>query len=297
MGVDHGRDVVDKSLVDPRANVVAHSCVDLFGRVYPCADLGSLARPAADHVRHAAHPVGQDGNPVGGVFGAEHRRASAGRGCQVELYAVCRVVVGQFLEQQEVVLSQVVIEEAGPPLGGAHCRIGRALGSYPQACEKVHALVVCPVDEHGQRVQAAVDEALHVVPDAVVGRGLEPSRVVPEAQPHLGRVEQAVAASDAVDEGVDGGSRALVDGYPGVLEGHRRLEHEQIVVPGVVEVDRPLSFHGGFVSGFVVGYRVSEEKVESVAYGGEVVEAVVDPEGTYRAALRRGSVAATAKPA
>ena len=44
-----------------------------------------------------------------------------------------------------------------------------------------------------------------------------------------------------------------VDGNPGVLEGHGRLEDEQVVVPGVVEVDGALSFHGDMVSGSVVG--------------------------------------------
>ena len=247
VGVNHGRDVVDETLLDPRANVVADPRVDLLGRVDPRSHLCPLARPAEGHLRHAADPVGQDRHTLGGVLVTEQERASAGRRCQIELDAVGGVVVRQLLEDEEVVLPQIVVEEARAALPGAHGRIGRSLRRYAEAGEEIHALVVRPVDEHRQRVEAPVDEALHVVPHAVGGRGLEPSRVVAEAQPHLGGVEQPVAARHAVDEGVDRRSGTLIDGYPRVLQRHWRLEHEQVVVPRVVEVDRALLFHGGFV--------------------------------------------------
>ena len=93
VGVEHGSDVVDEALVDPRANVIPHPRVDLLGRIDPRSDLCPLARPVAGHVRHAAHPVGEDRRPVGGVFVTEQEGASAGWGGEVEFDAVRRVVV------------------------------------------------------------------------------------------------------------------------------------------------------------------------------------------------------------
>ena len=78
-------------------------------------------------------------------------------------------------------LPQLVVEEARPALPRTDGRVGRSLRRDAEAGEEVHSLLVRPVDEHRQRIEAAVDEALHIVPDAVVGGGLELPRVVAEA--------------------------------------------------------------------------------------------------------------------
>ena len=64
----------------------------------------------------------------------------------------------------------------------------------------------------------------------------------------LGWVVQPVDSRHAVDEGVNTGPRHLVDGTPSVFHRHRRLEDEEVIVAGVVEVDSALSSH---ISDFV----------------------------------------------
>ena len=127
-------------------------------------------------------------------------------------------------------------------------RVDGGVAGESQASEEVHALVVSTVDEHPERVEAALFEALHVVPRAPVGVLLESGGVgavlaVLELRARLGRIVQPVDPRYAVDEGVDSRARHLVDGTPRVFHGHRRLEDEQVVMPGVVEVDGALSSH------------------------------------------------------
>ena len=124
-------------------------------------------------------------------------------------------------------------------------RIHTAVAGHAQTGDEIHPLVVCPVDKHGEGVEAAVDEALHVVPHAPVCRLFEGRHVGAEAHAHPGGVEQAISPLDAVTESVHRGARRFVYRHPGVRQGHGRLEDEQVVVPGVVEVDDSLAFHRG----------------------------------------------------
>ena len=106
-------------------------------------------------------------------------------------------------------------------------------------------MLVGAVDEHPQRVEAALHQAEHARrrPPRVIL--LRPRLAVLDGEhlPHLRGVEGTVAALDAVAEGIDGRARHLVDGYPGVLEAHGRLEVPQVRVPRVVVVDRPAPSH------------------------------------------------------
>ena len=127
-------------------------------------------------------------------------------------------------------------------------RIDSGVARESQAGEELHVLVVGAVDEHPERVEAALFEALHVVPRAPVCVLLEGRRVgavlaVLELRARLGWVVQPVDARHAVDKGVHSGAGHLVDGTPCVFHGHRRLEDEQVIVAGVVEVDGALSSH------------------------------------------------------
>ena len=99
------------------------------------------------------------------------------------------------------------------------------------------------IDEEAQRIESALLQALHVVPSAPVGALLEPGGVgavlaVPELGADPGGIIETVDARLAVDEGVDRGAGYVVDGAPRVLQADGRLVHEQVVVAGVVEVER-----------------------------------------------------------
>ena len=111
--------------------------------------------------------------------------------------------------------------------------------------KKIHVLVVSAVDEQLQRIEPALFEALHVAPGPPVRGQLERLHVGAELHCDIGRVEQTVAALDAVGEGIDGGAGNLIDRRPGILQRDGRLEHEQVVVAGVVVVDDPSPGHRG----------------------------------------------------
>ena len=95
------------------------------------------------------------------------------------------------------------------------------------------------VDQHGQRVQTPVDQALHVLPGAPVGGDREGTHVGPETLAHPGGIEKTVPPLHPVDKSVHGRSGHLVNGHPGVFQGHGRLEHVEVVVPGVVVIEGP----------------------------------------------------------
>ena len=66
---------------------------------------------------------------------------------------------------------------------------------------------------------------------------------VAEAQSGFRWLKAAFPSIDPIYKGVDRGAGSFVYRPSGVLQGHRRLEDEQVVVSCVVEVDYPLFSH------------------------------------------------------
>ena len=64
-----------------------------------------------------------------------------------------------------------------------------------------------------------------------------------EASPHAGGVEEPVITGHAVGKGVDACAGDFVHGAPGVGETHGRLMHKEVVVAGIVEIDRASLAH------------------------------------------------------
>ena len=177
------------------------------------------------------------------VLLAQRGRPASRRTRKVHLDALGRVVVCKFLEDGELGVPDFLVNVAAA-FGSDHRPVNPKVRSHSHAGDEVHALVVGAVDQHRERVETPVDEALHVVPHVVVRHLVERLDVGAEPLPNLGRIEQAVPSLDHVDEGVHAGAGHVVDGPPGVLHLHWRVEDEQIEVACVVGVNDSLSLHG-----------------------------------------------------
>ena len=242
VAVYHRHDEVDQPLIQPRGHVQPRGLVCLACGVDPCPDLAGAPLASAHHGRDIPDPVCHHRRVLGHVLGLEvEGRAARGRG-EVELQAVGLVVGRELLQHRVDVVAHFLVDVAAAAGLRVQRRVHSAVVAEPDACEEVHALLMGTVDEHRERVEPAVHEALHVVPHPPVGHLVERLDVCAESHAYLGGVEEAVAALDAVAEGVDGRACRLVHWTPRVLHRHGRLEYEQVVVPGVVEVDRAL-FH------------------------------------------------------
>ena len=149
-------------------------------------------------------------------------------------------------------IARFLVHVAASAAGQRERRVEPGEITHAQAGEKVHPLLVGAVDEYSERVQSAIDQALHVLPDPPVRRHRHLFDVFAEAPPLPGGVEQPVPPADAVGEGVDRGAGHLVDRGPGVLHAHGGLENEQVVVARVVEVDGAGTSH---LVSFQVGER------------------------------------------
>ena len=208
-------------------------------RVDPRADeAGVLPGAAARGFGRVPEPLRHHRPQALRLLLREPEGGAAGRGGEVQLHALGVVVGGQLGDAAQHEVAHVLLRHARAPLAGRDLLGQAGVGAHAQGGDEVHAAVVGAVDEDPQRVEAAVDEALHVVPHPPVGALLEAAlHVLAEGQAHLGRVEPAVVAGHAVDEGVDAGVGDLVDGGPGVLQAHGRLVDEEVVVARVVEVD------------------------------------------------------------
>ena len=128
----------------------------------------------------------------------------------------------------------------GQPVGRIHIPVG----DHPQAGPKVHAVVVCPVDKHRQRVEPALDQTLHVVPRAPIGGQIKGLNIRSEHHSHSRWIEKPVAALDPVGKSIHPRTCNLVYWHPSVFERHRRLKGEQVVMPSIVKVDSALLPHG-----------------------------------------------------
>ena len=147
-----------------------------------------------------------------------------------------------------------LVGQAPAALGDLVLPFQPPVGGHAHAGEEVHSFLMGAVDQHGQRVQAPVDQALHVLPGAPVGGDREGTHVGAKTLAHPGGIEETVPPLHPVDKGVHRRSRHLVNGHPGVLHGHGRLEHVEVVVPGVVVIEGPFP-----APGMLAGERLGQE--------------------------------------
>ena len=168
--------------------------------------------------------------------GRKHKGIPPGRGGKVQLDALDLVLGREFFQHLELVIANFLVCHSAA-FGHAKLWVHPAVARHAHTGEELHALVVRAVDQHREGIEPAIDEALHVVPNAPVGRHLERPLVGAEAHADFRRMEQAVAAFDAIDEGIDRRPRHFVHRPPGVLHGHRGLEDKQVVMAGIVEID------------------------------------------------------------
>ena len=258
--VQEGRNPVDRSLPQPLVDIEALPQVQLFSRVDSRADFSGHPRTASHHFGDLSDPLSNGGSVLAGiVLVPKVRGRPARRGSEVELHALGRVIDGQLAEDLALEVADLAMHPSSTAGSDLMSRIDGGVAGESQAGEEVHALVVGAVDEHPERIEAALLEAIHVVPRAPVGVLLESGRVgavlaVLELRARLGRIVQPFDSRHTVHEGVYTRARHLVDGTPGVFHGHRRLEYEEVVVPGVVEVDRALSSHISVFVGWTMGW-------------------------------------------
>ena len=252
-GVDvgHRHDEVEQPLAEPRPHVEALLEVALLRGEDPRAHQARLARPRAHHLRRAPHPLGHGRRVFGSPSVFKIEVPALAEGCrEIQLDALDGVFGDELAQHIVLEVPDALLGPAGTAVFDFQLRVHAAEPLQAQIGDEVQAVLVGAVDEHPQRVEAALHQAEHArrrPPHVIL---LRPRLAVLDGEhlPHLRGVEGAVAALDAVAEGVDGRTRHLVNGYPSVLEAHGRLEVPQVRVPRVVVVDRPASPHGAEVS-------------------------------------------------
>jgi hypothetical protein len=228
-------------------------------RVHARAELLALA---AHQRGHRANPLGQLGRVRSGVPGPEEGRAAVRVRREVQLDSVRRVVDRQLPHPLQLAVAHLRVRPAAPICSRLATRRGRArvlvgvrarrqlvrgadagVGAEPHAGEELHIVLVRGVDEQRERVQPALEQAEQVVVAAPVRRHAPLRRVGPvlavlEHRVDLGFVEHAVVAVHAVREGAHAALRHLGHRGARLRQRQRRLVGEEVVVAGVVEVER-----------------------------------------------------------
>ena len=252
-GVDvgHRHDEVEQSLAEPRPHVEALFQVALLRGEDSRTHQPRLARPRAHHLRRAPHPLGHGRRVFGSPSVVEVEEFALAESCrEVQLDALDGVFGDEFAQHVVLEVPDALLGPAGAAVLDFELRVHAAEPLQAQVGDEVQAVLVGAVNEHPQRVEAALHQAEHARrrPPRVIL--LRPRLAVLDGKhfPHLRGVEGTVAALDAVAEGVNGRTRHLVNGYPGVFEPHGRLEVPQIRVPRVVVVDRPAPPHGAEIT-------------------------------------------------
>ena len=123
--------------------------------------------------------------------------------------------------------------------------IHAAVAAQPQAGKEFHVLLMGPVYQHGQGIEPAGYEALHIFPAAPFIGVLKRLQVGAETHAYFGGEKQSgVPPRNTVYEGVYRSAGHFIHRTPRVLQAHRRIEDKEVIMSGVVEIDRARFSHG-----------------------------------------------------
>ena len=154
-------------------------------------DHAATARPVVDRIGHGSDEIGYRRCVFRHVLLAQRGRPASRRARKVHLDSLGRVVVSELLEDGQLGVSDFLVNVPAPLRHELRLVNPKVVG-HSHTGDEVHALVVGAVDQHRERVEAPVDEALHVVPHVVVRHLIERLNVGTEPFPLLGRVKKAV---------------------------------------------------------------------------------------------------------
>ena len=137
------------------------------------------------------------------------------------------------------------MQKSPPAICHAVFGIHAAIATQPQTGEEFHVLLMCPVYQHGKWIKPSGYEALHIFPAAPLVGVLKWLQVGAETHADFGGKKQSgVSPRHTIYEGVYRRPGHFVHRTPRVLQAHRRIEHEQVVMSSVVEIDRAGFSHG-----------------------------------------------------